>query len=321
MPVGAEQFAYDAFLAGFALTALASVLYLAIPLWPRFVYRAVATDAGTTMTVAAPAPPPSWLGPAATASMWLALLALTASLGGRWVAASRPPLSNMWEFTVAFGWGIVLFYAIFEWRARTAADGWASADGRASGAESDGDASTQAVGGFVLPVALGMFAVSLAFFPSNLRPLIPALQANRILGAHVTTMVLSYAALSVSFGAALLYLVQGEGRRFARLPSGEALEEIANRSVLVGFPLLTLGISLGAYWAYSAWGRYWGWDPKETSALVTWLIYSGYLHAHNLRGWKGRGSAWLLVAGFAAVLFSYFAVNLWISGLHSYAGV
>jgi cytochrome c-type biogenesis protein CcsB len=172
-----------------------------------------------------------------------------------------------------------------------------------------------------VPVALAKFAAALAFFPSDLRPLIPALQANRILGAHVATMMLSYAALSVSFGAAAAYLIQGEGRRFAQLPSGETLEEIANRSVLVGFPMLTLGITLGAYWGYSAWGRYWGWDPKETSALMTWLIYAGYLHARNLRGWRGPGAAWVLVVGFAAVLFTYFAVNLWVSGLHSYAGV
>ena len=141
------------------------------------------------------------------------------------------------------------------------------------------------------------------------------------LRAHVATMMLSYAALSVSFGAAVLYLIQGGDRRFLRLPSGEALEEVANRSVLVGFPMLTAGIALGAYWAHSAWSRYWGWDPKETSALVTWLIYAGYLHARNLRGWKGKGAAWVLVVGFAAVMFTYFAVNLWVSGLHSYAGV
>lgn len=261
------------------------------------------------MTVASGAEPPSWLGPVATAGTWLAVIALTASLIARWAAAGRPPISNMWEFTVAFGWGIVLFYALFEWRAR-------------SGAESGEEQSSgRAVGGFVLPVALAMFAVSVAYFPSEVQTLIPALQSSRILGAHVTTMVLAYAALSVSFGAAVVYLIQGPGRRFPRLPSGETLEEIANRSVLVGFPLLTLGVTLGAYWAYSAWGRYWGWDPKETSALVTWLVYASYLHARNLRGWKGRGSAWLLVVGFAAVLFSYFAVNLWVSGLHSYAGV
>ena len=304
----AESFAHNVFLLGFALTAIASVAYAALPLWPRLAYGTVATDAGTTMTVVTPGRVPGWIGPAATASAWLAIAALTVSLVSRWIAGGRPPLSNMWEFTVAFGWGIIFFYVLFELRARQDGEGWPSA---------------RTVGAFVLPVALGMFAVSLAFFPSDIRPLLPALQANRILGAHVTTMVLSYAALSVSFGAAVGYLIQGggEGKRFARLPSGERLEEIANRSVLVGFPLLTFGVTLGAYWAYSAWGRYWGWDPKETSALIIWLIYAAYLHARNLRGWKGTGSAWLLVIGFGAVLFSYFAVNLWVSGLHSYSGV
>ena len=304
-----ESFAQNVFLVGFALTALASVAYAALPLWPRVAYGTAATDTGTTVTVATTrVETPSWLGPAATASAWLALAALTTSLIARWIAGGRPPLSNMWEFTVAFGWGVILFYVLFELRARWEGEGWPSA---------------RTVGAFVLPVALGMFAVSLAFFPPELNSLLPALQANRILGAHVTTMVLSYAALSVSFGAAVGYLIQGggEGKRFARLPSGERLEEIANRSVLVGFPLLTLGVTLGAFWAYSAWGRYWGWDPKETSALVIWLVYAAYLHARNLRGWKGKGSAWLLVIGFGAVLFSYFAVNLWVSGLHSYSGV
>jgi cytochrome c-type biogenesis protein CcsB len=136
-------------------------------------------------------------------------------------------------------------------------------------------------------------------------------------------MLLAYSALSVSFGAAVLYLLQGGNTeaRFSRLPSGEALEDIGYWSVLVGFPLLTLGIALGAYWANTAWGRYWGWDPKETAALLTWFVYAGYLHARVLRGWEGRRSAYVLVAGFGAVLFTYFAVNFLISGLHSYAGV
>jgi ABC-type transport system involved in cytochrome c biogenesis permease subunit len=261
----AEAFSHNIFLVGFALTALASVAYAALPLWPRVAYGSVATDSGTTMTVATKAAVPNWLGPAATASAWLALAALTTSIAARWVASGRPPLSNMWEFTVAFGWGVILFYMLFELRARLEGEGWPSA---------------RTVGAFVLPVALGMFAVSLVFFPSEITSLVPALQSSRILGAHVTTIVLSYAALSVSFGAAVVYLIQGggEGKRFARLPSGERLEEIANRSVLIGFPLLTLGVALGAYWAHSAWSRYWGWDPKET-------------------------------------------LNLWISGLHSYAGV
>lgn len=311
----AEQLAYNAFLAGFALTALASLCYVAIPLWPRVVYGAAATDAGPTMTVAASiSGGPGWLGPVATASTWIAAATLTASLGARWAATGHPPYANMWEYTVGFGWGVLLSYGLFEWRSGQRAEGWPAAAG---------GPSARAVGAFVLPVALVLFAVALAFFPSEVRPLLPALQANQILGAHVATMMLSYAALSVSFGAAVMYLLQGNGRerRFARLASGETLEEIAGRSVLVGFPMLTLGIALGAFWASNAWGRYWAWDPKETSALVVWLIYAGYLHARNLRGWRGRNSAWLLVFGFAAVLFTYFAVNLWVSGLHSYAGV
>ena len=303
----AEQFAYNAFLVGLALTGLASVCYVALPLWPRVAYGTAATEMGATVTVATRAAVPSWLGPAATATTWLALLTLTVSLGARWIAAGRPPYANMWEFTVGFGWGILLSYVLFEWR---------------FGRTSDDESSGRTVGAFVVPVALALLAVSLAFFPSEVKPLVPALQSSRILGAHVATMVLSYAVLAVSFGAAVGYLIQGgRGRRFARLPSGEALEDIANRSVMVGFPMLALGIALGAYWGNQAWGRYWGWDPKETSALVTWLIYAGYLHARNLRGWRGYRSAWILVLGFAAILFSYFAVNLWVSGLHSYAGV
>ena len=236
-------------------------------------------------------------------------------MGARWFAAGRPPYTNMWEFTVAFGWGILLCAALAEWRVRD---------------QSERRASGQSVGAILVPVALALLAVSLAFFPSDVRPLVPALQSSRILGAHVATMILSYAALSVSFGGAVIYLVQarpdregrsGEGRRFARLPSAEMAEEIAHRSVLVGFPMLALGIALGAYWGNQAWGRYWGWDPKETASLVTWLIYAGYLHARSLRWWRGRRSMWLLVLGFAVLLFTYFGVNLWVSGLHSYAGV
>ena len=118
-----------------------------------------------------------------------------------------------------------------------------------------------------------------------------------------------------------MYLVQGAQRRFERLPSAELLEEIAHRSVLIGFPILTLGIALGAYWGNSAWGRYWGWDPKETAALATWFIYAGYMHMRGLRGWRGNRSAWLLIGGYAAVMFTFFGVNFWVSGLHSYAGV
>lgn len=292
-----EELAYRTFLLGFAFTVAASALFLALPLWPRVSYRAAATEAGSVV-IATSGSVPGWLPPAATLASLAAVVSLTASLGFRWVAAGHPPYTNMWEYTVAFSWGIVLFHVVFErlYRQRT-------------------------LGAVMLPVAAVLQAVSLAFFPSAVQPLIPALQSERILFLHVGTMLVAYAALTVSFGGAVLYFVQGGARRFARLPDASLAEEIAHRAVLVGFPVLALGIALGAWWGNSAWGRYWGWDPKETSALVTWLIYALYLHVRGLRGWRGARAAVILVVGYAAVLFSYFAVNLVISGLHSYAGV
>jgi cytochrome c-type biogenesis protein CcsB len=241
---------------------------------------------------------PRSFGSFATGAAVCALGFLTTSMAARAIAVGRPPLGNLWEYTVALGWGITLFTVAFEVAFKE-----------------------RAVSAVMMTVAAVMMGVALVFFPSAIKPLVPALQSNRILGLHVTSMMLAYSALSVSFGAAVLYLLQGPERRFQRLPAAETLEDIGYWSVLAGFPLLTLGIALGAYWANSAWGKYWGWDPKETSALLTWFIYAGYLHARVLRGWEGKRSAYLLIAGFAAVLFTYFAVNFLISGLHSYAGV
>jgi cytochrome c-type biogenesis protein CcsB len=262
-------------------------------------YRVGATNVGSvTIALSANEPAaPAFVGKFAT---YIALGLMTASIVARTIAVERPPLGNLWEYTLALGFGVMLFTVLFE-----------------------AGFKDRSIGTVMLPVAVGLMAISLAFFPSEVTPLVPALQANRILGIHVTMMVMSYSALSISFGAAVLYLMQGEGkeRRFGRLPDGETLSEVGYWSVLVGFPMLTLGIALGAYWANSAWGRYWGWDPKETAALLTWLVYAGYLHARGLRGWEGNRAAWLLIGAFGAVLFTYFAVNFVFSGLHSYAGV
>jgi cytochrome c-type biogenesis protein CcsB len=293
-----EGLAYDLFIAAYVAALAAAAAYVAQPLWPRVAYRAAETTAGTSMTIAAKSEPPAFLASFSTGASWIMLAALTLSLAFRWAATGHPPYANMYEYTIALGWGCSLFYVIFE---------------RVYGQRS--------LGAVLIPGIAALCTVSLVFFPSKVVPLIPALQANRILTIHVGMMMMSYSALSVSFGAAVLYLVQDGRRRFARLPSAALLEEIAYKSVLVGFPMLALGIALGAWWANSAWGRYWGWDPKETSALVTWLIYAGYLHARGLRGWRGKRAAIVLIVGYAGVLFTYFAVNLWVSGLHSYAGV
>jgi len=116
----------------------------------------------------------------------------------------------------------------------------------------------------------------------------------------------------------LLYLLR---RWMGATPSSlEALDQIGYRAVLVGFPAMALVIILGSIWAETAWGRWWGWDPKETASLVTFLLYAGYLHARIFRGWQGSRSAALLVLGFVAVCFTFFG-NLFFGGLHSYSGM
>jgi len=275
----------------------AVVLYAANLVGVRLTVREAATEAGSLRLLAL-APSSNAAGNAATVATVAALLSLTAAIVTRWLAAGRPPLGNMYEYNVAMAWGVTLFYGVYELKFRQRALGFVS-----------------------MGLVLSILVLNVLFFPSRLVTLVPALQANRILGIHVATMMVSYAALSVSFASAVLYLLQGEPKRFARVPSRAALADIGEWSVMIGFPLLALGVALGAWWANSAWGRYWGWDPKETSALVTWLVYAVYLHAHHLRGWRGTRSAWLLVLGYVGVIFTYFAVNLWVSGLHSYAGV
>jgi cytochrome c-type biogenesis protein CcsB len=115
---------------------------------------------------------------------------------------------------------------------------------------------------------------------------------------------------------------EGEVRGFwARLPSAEKFDTLAFRTHAIAFPIWTFAVIAGAVWASKAWGRYWGWDPKETWAFITWTIYAGYLHARATAGWRGRKAAWVAAAGFVSLWITYYVVNLWIVGLHSYAGV
>jgi cytochrome c-type biogenesis protein CcsB len=236
------------------------------------------------------AAPAQW---AATASAILLVVALVL----RWQATDRPPLTNMWEFTVAFAASVAVFFVLFDRRLNAA----------------------PAVGVLVQTLIAALLLVALLIFSAEVEPLVPALQSEWILFIHVGLMVASYGALALSFGSAVARLAQGDRERFRILPSTRVLDRLSYASVVVGFPLLTAGVLLGAYWANDAWGRYWGWDPKETSSLVTWFIYGAYLHVHSIASWRGSRSAIILVAGFAAVMFTYFGVNLWIAGLHSYA--
>ncbi len=218
---------------------------------------------------------------------------LSTALVSRTIATGHGPFANMYEFSIAFGWGAVAMFLYFEFRYQM---------------------RTLAL--LVLPVALGLLAYATTL-PHEAQPLVPALQNDLLLTVHVAVAIISYGAFAVGFAAAALYLVQ-RNDSIPWLPARSRLDEMGYRSVLVGFPLLALTIILGALWAEIAWGTYWSWDPKETASLVTWLIYGGYLHARVMRGWRGNRSAVLLMIGFGAILLTFFG-NLFFGGLHSYA--
>jgi cytochrome c-type biogenesis protein CcsB len=148
------------------------------------------------------------------------------------------------------------------------------------------------------------------------------------LGIHTTLAVLGDAAFAFSFIVSAMYLVQERqlkhkhlGAIFHRLPPLDVMDTIGYRALSIGWPLFTLGMITGSLWANSAWGTYWSWDPKETWSLITWFVYSVYLHARYVRGWKGTQMAVISLIGFLSVIFTYLGVNLVLSGLHSYGGL
>ena len=259
--------------------------------------------AGLTTSGADRVGPRSTAAPFAIGLAWAAGACLGMALLLRGIVVGRGPWGNMFEFTVAFAFGIVAGYLILERRY-----------------------AVRAIGFVPLGVALGLVLYSWTL-PAGIEALVPALQNPPLLTIHVGLAMVSYGIFAMSFAAGLAYLVQerrlADGRavdRFAWLPARETLDAVAFRSVIVGFPVFATMIVLGSWWASIAWSRYWGWDPKETSALVTWLVYAVYLHLRNQRGWRGRPAALVLVIGFVMVLVTY-SGNLWFPGLHSYSGL
>jgi cytochrome c-type biogenesis protein CcsB len=253
----------------------------------------LARAAATGPTLAASASP---LSRAASGLTWAAVIALGASVLLRGVVVGRGPWGNMFEFTVAFSFSMLAGYSILARRY-----------------------PIRSIGFIPTGVAL-MLLLYAASLPSEIAPLVPALQNAPLLTIHVGMAVLSYGIFATSFAAGVAYLIQGPTDRFAWLPSHKVLDEVAYRAVIIGFPIFATMIILGSWWASIAWSRYWGWDPKETAALVTWLTYAVYLHARNQRSWAGRPAALLLVVGFAMVLVTY-SGSLWFSGLHAYSGL
>lgn len=225
-----------------------------------------------------------WTGWGATAATLVAWALLTAALVRRGLAAGHWPLTNRYEFALCFVWAIVAVYLLLEasWRWRH-------------------------TGAFVLPVALLVATYALTR-PADARvisPLLPVLRSVW-LQVHVLTAVVGYGAFGVAAGLGLMRLLHSECRH--GWSAAEEVERAMDRAAALGFPWLTLSILTGAIWAQKAWGRYWGWDPKETWALVTWLWYLLVLHVRPLQRWRGRRRALLVVVGFGIVLFTFVGV-------------
>ena len=239
---------------------------------------------------------PSPLSRAAIGLTLVGWLALGASMLLRAYVVGRGPWGNMFEFSVAFATSMLGGYLVLQRRY-----------------------PIRSIGFIPVGVALAilLYAASLG---SGIKELVPALQNAPLLTIHVGMAVISYGTFATSFAAGVGYLAQGPTDRFGWLPSHKVLDEVAYRSVIFGFPIFATMIVLGSWWASIAWSRYWGWDPKETAALVTWLTYAVYLHARNQRSWAGRPAALLLVVGFGMVLVTY-SGSLWFSGLHAYSGL
>jgi len=228
----------------------------------------------------------------------------------RGLSEHRIPWGNMYEFIAAITCAAVLVLVLGAVRFRA-----------------------YYVGLFVLlPVVLAL-AVDVVVIYTPEGQLVPALQSYWI-AIHVTGMIIAIGAYIFGAVAAVLYLLLARHERRAaaghrtaaagildRLPGADTLDRLSYRTILFAFPAWTFAVIAGAIWADHAWGRYWGWDPKETWSFIIWLVYAAYLHARATAGWRGRRAAYIQLFGFGCVLFNLVGVNLWISGLHSYAGL
>jgi len=237
-----------------------------------------------------------------------AVVAVTGNIVGfllRWIESyqldfGHAPLSNLYESLVFFSIAIMVIYLFVEFRYKI-----------------------KIIGAFAAPLAFLVLAYA-SLSPNindRIQPLVPVLKSNWLI-AHVMCAFIGYSALAIGFGFSIMYLIKqvdkdGKVGGLKFLPSLTVLDELTYQVIMFGFLFLTIGIITGAVWANSAWGRYWGWDPKETWSLITWLIYAGLLHARMMRGWQGRRIAYFSILGFLAVLFTYFGVN-YLPGLHSY---
>ncbi|WP_167478201.1 c-type cytochrome biogenesis protein CcsB [Nocardia arthritidis] len=182
----------------------------------------------------------------------------------------------------------------------------------------------------LVPVLILMFLAGTVLY-ADAAPVVPALKSYW-LPLHVTIVSVGSGIFMFSSVCSMLFLYrvrQSDGHESSnafgaiarRLPDAQTLDRLAYKTTIIGFPLFSAGIVLGAVWAEAAWGRFWGWDPKETCSFIAWVLYAAYLHARATSGWRDTKAAWINAAGFVAMLFNLFIINIVVSGLHSYAGL
>jgi cytochrome c-type biogenesis protein CcsB len=246
----------------------------------------------------------------AVAANCVGLAAHVTGVVTRGLAVHRLPWGDMYEFVTALTCVAVAFfvYVMIRYRAYY-------------------------LGLFVMAAVVIVLGLAETVIYTAAGPLVPALQSYW-LAIHVTAMTLATGVFFIAAVTGITYLfVDRYGRRVAagrpagadgilrRLPAAEVLDRLAYRTVVFGFPIWTFGVIAGAIWADKAWGSYWSWDPTETWAFITWIVYACFLHARATAGWRGRRAAYIQLLGFCCLLFNVLVVSLVIPGLHSYAGL
>lgn len=252
-------------------------------------------------------------------SSFIACLSITYILGTRWMESGYFPLSNLYESLMFLTWGLL-----------------------ASGIYLEYKTNLYLIGAVVSPITLFIVSFSTLSLPEDMQkaaPLVPALKSNWLM-MHVSVMMMSYSTLIIGSLLSILYLVLiktqqnkqstkdfaianlefslNQSTKLNNFNLVETLDNLSYRIIGFGFPLLTIGIIAGSVWANEAWGTYWSWDPKETWALITWLVFACYLHARITKFWSGEKPAYLAALGFIVVWICYLGVNFLGKGLHSY---
>ena len=236
---------------------------------------------------------------------WLSfvLLVIGVTLRGLW--ADRVPWGNMYEFSITSALGILGVFLVWSLKR-----------------------DLRWLGLFVVIPTLLTLGLSVTVLYTEAAQLVPALKSYWLI-IHVSAAIICAGAFTVAGATAGLSIARSRAEVKGtadtgwtrNLPDAERLRILTYRVIAFSFPLWTFAVIAGAIWAENAWGRYWGWDPKETWAFITWVVYAGYLHARSTAGWRGDRASWIAILGLVAFLINYFGVNIFVNSLHSYAGV